>query len=176
MSISSHLTPEPERRLWLILEHMQHAVESADRRIAAITAFAALELALLKLLMLSGGPLGLPTLALLALALPLGVFAFSPLSGKPKASFFTELHKDKPSVDHCLIWAEDIAKYTHSELVHRFDKYLGGGITATPYHEDIVGQVVVHARVAVRKQRLFTASCVLVGAAQLGVFAQLVWR
>jgi hypothetical protein len=176
MSISSHLTPEPERRLWLILEHMQHDVESADRRIAAITAFAALEVAFIKLLMISGGPLGLLTLLLLALALPLGVFAFSPLSGKPKAPYLPEPHKDKPSVDHCMIWAEDIAKYTHSELVHRFDKYLGGGITATPYHEDIVGQIVVHARIAVRKQRLFTAACFIVGIAQLGAFGQIVWR
>ncbi|MBI5239737.1 MAG: hypothetical protein HY926_04635 [Elusimicrobia bacterium] len=176
MSISSHLTPEPERRLWLILEHMEHAVESADRRIAAVTAFAMLELAFLKLLTTAGGPLGLLAIMPLALALPLGVFAFSPLSGRPKAPYLPEPRKDKPSVDHCMIWAEDIAKYTHSELVHRFDKYLGGGITATPYHEDIVGQVVVHARIAVRKQRLFRAACVIVGVAQLGVFGQLVWR
>jgi hypothetical protein len=176
MSISSHLTPEPERRLWLILEQMQHAVESADRRIAAITAFAALEIAFMKLLMLPGGPLGLLTITLLALALPLGVFAFSPLSGKPKAPFLPEPHKEKPNIDHCMIRAEDIAKYTHSELVHRFDKYLGGGITATPYHEDIAGQIVVHARIAVRKQRLLAASCLLVGAAQLGALGLIVWR
>jgi len=56
------------------------------------------------------------------------------------------------------------------------DKYLGGGITATPYHEDIVGQIVIHARIAVRKQRLFNAACVIVGIAQLGVLGQLLWR
>ena len=175
MSISSHLTPEPERRLWLILEHMQHAVESADRRIAAVTVFAALELAVIKILS-PWGVLGMLALVPLSLALPLGVLAFSPLSGKPKAPYLPGPGKEKPSVDHCLIWADDIAKYTHSELVHRFDKYLGGGITATPYHEDIVGQIVVHARVAVRKQRLFRWSCFVVGIAQLGVFGQMVWR
>jgi hypothetical protein len=173
MSVSSHLTPEPERRLWTILEHMQHSVESVDRKIGAITAFAAFELIFIKLLT-PAGPLALPTLILLSLALPLGVLAYSPLSGKPK--WIHQLHKDKPSIDHCLIWAEDIAKYTHSELVHRLDKYLGGGITATPYHEDIVGQIVVHARIAVRKQRLFSAACVVVGIAQLGLFGQLLWR
>jgi hypothetical protein len=152
---------------------MQHAVEWADRKIGAITAFAALELALTKVLA-PAGPLSFLTLVALAPALPLGVIAFSPLSGKPKGLY--QPHKDKASVDHCMIWAEDIAKYTHSELVHRFDKYLGGGITATPYHEDIAGQIVVHARIAVRKQRLFAALCVLVGIAQLGVLAQALAR
>jgi len=175
MSVSSHLTPEPERRLWVILEHMEHSVEWTDHKIGAITAFAVIELALIKMLA-PASPLGLLTLVLLSLALPLGVFAFSPLSGKPKAPYLPEPHKDKPSIDHCMISAEDIAKYTHSELVHRFDKYLGGGITATPYHEDLVGQVVVHARIAVRKQRLFIASCIIVGIAQLGVLGQLIWR
>jgi hypothetical protein len=154
---------------------MQHSVESTDRRIAAITAFAALELAFIKMLA-PAGPLGFSTIVLLALALPLGVFAFSPLSGKPKWPYLPEPRKDKPSVDHCMLWAEDIAKYTHSELVHRLDKYLGGGITATPYHEDLVGQIVIHARIAVRKQRLFKAACVVVGIAQLGVLGQMLWR
>lgn len=175
MSVSSHLTPEPERRLWVILEHMQHSVEWNDRKIAAITVFAVIELALVRTLA-PGGPLGFLTLLLLSSALPLGVFAFSPLSGKPKTSYLAEPHKDKPSIDHCMIWADDIARYTHSELVHRFDKYLGGGITATPYHEDIAGQIVVNARIAVRKQRLYTVSCIIVGIAQLGVAGQLVWR
>jgi hypothetical protein len=173
MSVSSHLTPEPERRLWVILEQMQHAVEWNDRKIAAITAFAAFELAFIKVLAPTG-PLTFMTLLLLASALPIGVVAFSPLSGKPKGLYAP--HKDTPSVDHCMIWAEDIAKYTHSELVHRFDKYLGGGITATPYHEDIAGQIVVHARIAVRKQRLFIALCIVVGTAQLGVLAELLRR
>jgi len=175
MSVSSHLTPEPERRLWVILEQMQHAVEGADRKIGSITVFALIELALIRMLA-PAGPLGALTLVLLALALPLGVFAFSPLTGLPKWLYTPELHRDKPNIDHCMIWAEDVAKYTHSELVHRLDKYLGGGITATPYHEDIVGQIVVHARIAVRKQRLFNAACVVVGIAQLGVLWQLLWR
>jgi hypothetical protein len=175
MSVSSHLTPEPERRLWVILEHMQHSVEWTDHKIGAITAFAVIELALVKMLA-PAGLLGFLTLILLALALPLGVFAFSPLTGLPKWLYKPELHKDSSSIDHCMIWAEDIAKYTHSELVHRLDKYLGGGITATPYHEDLVGQIVVHARIAVRKQRLFNAACIIVEIAQLGVLGQLIWR
>jgi hypothetical protein len=154
---------------------MQHSVEWTDRRIAAVTAFAAIELALVKTLA-PASPLDFLTLMLLALALPLGVFAFSPLTGTPKWLHSPELRKDKPSVDHCLISAEDIAKYTQSELVHRLDKYLGGGITATPYHEDLVGQIVVHARIAVRKQRLFNAACIIVGIAQLGVLGQLLLR
>ena len=175
MSISSHLTPEPERRLWTILESMQRSVEGADLRIGAITAFAAIELAFIKMLA-PAGPLALPTLALLSPALPLGVFAFSPLTGVPKWLYTPKPHKDKPSIDHCMILAEDIAKYAHGELIYRLDKYLGGGITATPYHEDLVGQIVIHARIAVRKQRLFNAACIIVGIAQLGVLGQLLWR
>ncbi len=175
MSVSSHLTPEPERRLWTILEHMQHSVEWTDRKIEAITALAIVELALIRMLA-PAGPSGILTLVLLSLALPLGVFAFSPLTGMPQWLYTPVPRQDKPSVDHCMIWAEDIAQYTHSELVHRLDKYLGGGITATPYHEDIVGQIVIHARIAVRKQRLFNAACVIVGIAQLGVLGQLLWR
>ena len=175
MSVSSHLTPEPERRLWVILEHMQHSVEWTDRRIGAVTAFAAIELAFVKMLA-PAGPLGFLTLLLLSLALPLGVFAFSPLTGIPKWLYDPVPHKEQASIDHCMIWAEDIAKYTQSELIHRLDKYLGGGITATPYHEDLVGQIVVHARIAVRKQRLFNASCVIVGAAQAGVLGKILWR
>ena len=55
-------------------------------------------------------------------------------------------------------------EYAHGELIYRLDKYLGGGITATPYHEDLVGQIVIHARIAVRKQRLALETHVLVAA------------
>ena len=99
MSVSSHLTPEPERRLWVILEHMQHSVEWTDHKIGAITAFAVIELALVKMLA-PAGLLGFLTLLLLALALPIGVFAFSPLTGLPKWLYTPELHKDSASIDH----------------------------------------------------------------------------
>ncbi|MDP2332052.1 MAG: hypothetical protein Q8M19_15300, partial [Reyranella sp.] len=56
MSVSAHLTPEPERRLWLILESMRHEVDSADARIAGLTAFAAAELAFISIL----SPVGTP--------------------------------------------------------------------------------------------------------------------
>ena len=175
MSISTHLSPEPERRLWIILESMRLSVEWADRRTGALTAFAAAELAFVTLAVPSG-PAGFLALVCLAAALPLGVFAFSPLSGKPQWLPFLEPSKDKHSVDDSLVSADDLAKYSHSELVHRLDKYLGGGITATQYHEDIVGQIVINARVATRKQRLFRMACVLVGLAQLGLLAQVFRR
>ncbi len=166
MSISSHLTPEPERRLWIILENMRQAVESNDRKIAALTVFAAAELAFFR----PGGFVAF----VLAVALPLGVFAFMPLSGKPNWLPFIGTLKETHTIDDCMIAAADIARYTHSELIHRYDKYLGGGITATPYHEDIVGQIVVSARIAVRKQKLFRLIGALVGLGQLGLFFHLI--
>lgn len=175
MSVSSHLTPEPERRLWLILESMRHSVESTDVKIAALTAFAAAEAAFLK----AGAPSGtLAHLTLLSLsaALPLGVFAFSPLARTPVRLPVIDPPKDKPSIDDCLISADDLTKYPLGELIHRMDKYLGGGITATQYYEDLVSQIVGHARLAARKQHLFRAACMLVILGQLGLLGQLIAR
>jgi len=173
MSISTHLSPEPERRLWILLDAMQQAVQWADMRIAALTAFAAAQLAFLKLVTPSG-PLGWLTLVCLCAALPLGVFAFSPLSGKPNWLPFLEPPKPKHSVDDCLVSADDLAKYTHSELIHALDKYLGGGVTATHYHEDLVGRIVINARIATRKHRLFRAACIVVGIGQIGLLGQFI--
>lgn len=172
VSISAHLTPEPERRLTLILENMRHAGEYADRKIGAMTAFAAVELIFLRF-MTPEGPFGSAAAAALTAVLPLGVFAFAPLARLPKFLSFLDEAKHKTSVNDCLIAVEDLAKYTQGELIGRLDRYLGGGITATPYYEDIVGQIVAYASIAARKQRLFKAACVIVGAAQLCLLAQL---
>ncbi|HEX4047382.1 MAG TPA: hypothetical protein VH309_06085 [Elusimicrobiota bacterium] len=175
MSISAHLTPEPERRLTLILENMRAAGDRADLKIGALTAFAAAELTFTKILA-PAGALGFLTVVSLAAALPLGVFAFAPLARLPKLLSFLDEEKHKTSVNDCLLAVEDLAKYTQTELVNRLDRYLGGGITATPYYEDIVGQIVASASVAARKRRLFRASCALVGFAQLCLFALTLWR
>lgn len=161
MSVSAHLTPEPERRLWLILESMRREVDAADLRIAAVTAFAAAELAFLK-------P-GLPGFVPLAAALPLGVFAFAPLKRLPGWLGFLEPPRGKPRIEDCLIASEDLVKYSHGELIFKLDKYLGGGITATPYYEDVVGRILESARLAARKQRLLRWACLLAGAGQLGL-------
>lgn len=175
MSVSSHLTPQPEQRLWIILESARHAVEWNDRKIAALTAFAMAEAAFLKLSTPAGLP-GLLALGMLSGALPLGVFAFSPLSGKPRWLPFQTPAPHKPSAADSLINVDDLKKYTHGELIARLDWYLGGGITATQYYEDLVGQIVVNARLAARKQSLLWISCLLVGAAQLCLVGQLLWR
>lgn len=175
MSISAHLTPEPERRLTLILENMRHEGEWADKKIGALTAFAAAELAFARFAP-SSGLLAFWTAAALAVALPLGVFAFAPLARLPAFLSFLDEGKHQTSVNDCLVAVEDLAKYTQGELINRLDRYLGGGITATPYYEDIVGQIVARASAAARKQRLFRAECLVVGLAQLGLFAQLFFR
>ena len=175
MSVSAHLTPEPERRLWLILESMRHAVDSADLRIGALAGFAIAELAFIKIL-LPVGPPGFLALAALTASLPLGVFAFAPLKRLPPWLKFLEPRRGKMSAEDSLITVDDLVKYAHGDLIFRLDRYLGGGITATPYYEDIVGQIVENARVAARKQRLLRAACVIVGTGQLGLLGQLVWR
>jgi len=169
MSVSAHLTPEPERRLWLILESMRHEVDSADARIGALTIFAVAELAIFR-------EAHFAVALFLTTVLPLGLFAFAPLRRLPKWLQFLEPHRDKIRPDDSLILVDDLVKYSHGDLIFRLDKYLGGGITATPYYEDIVGQIVENARVAWRKQRLLRAGCVLAGLAQAGLLIQLIRR
>jgi hypothetical protein len=175
MSISAHLTPEPERRLWTIFDVVNRSAEWTETKIGALTAFAAAQLAFLKLASPSG-PLGLLALVSLGAALPLGLFAFAPLSRLPSWLAFLGPAKEKTSVNDCLISFEDLAKYTQNELINRLDRYLGGGVTATPYYEDIVGQIARTAGVAARKQRLLRASCIVVGFGQLCLFGQLILR
>jgi hypothetical protein len=172
MSVSSHLTPEPERRLWLILESARAATEWNDKKIAALTAFAAAEWAVLQFRP-AGGIAETVTLAALTAAMALGAAAFSPLTGKPRWHPFSTGPGDKPRSADNLVSVDDLAKYSHGELIARLDFYLGGGITATQYYEDIVGQIVVGARLATRKGRLFRAGCALVGLAQLALFSRL---
>jgi hypothetical protein len=164
MSVSSHLTPEPERRLWLILESARHAAEFNDLKIAGLTVFAVGEFFCAH---------SLPVRCALAAAATIGVFAFSPISGKPRWHPFHTGAADKPRSADNLVSVDDLAKYSHGELIARLDWYLGGGITATQYYEDIVGQIVISARLATRKGRLFWICCVLVGLAQLGLIAQI---
>jgi hypothetical protein len=165
MSVSAHLTPEPERRLWLILESMRAAVESADWRVAGLTAFAALELAMVKFAF----PGARFASVALAAALPVGIVAFAPLTRLPKWLAFLDPSHDRVRSDDSFIVAEDLIKYSHGELIFKLDKYLGGGITATPYYEDVVGEILSNAKTAVRKRRLLRAACALVGAAQLAL-------
>lgn len=173
MSVSSHLTPEPERRLWIIHENMRRAAEQADIKIGALTAFAAAQLALVKFLVLPG-PMTRLSMILLAAVLPIGVFAFSSFSEAGRRLPLVKPPKEKTLEDDLLTSVVDVAKYPHSELILRLDRYLGGGITATQYHEDIVGLIVFSARTAVRKRRIFETACVITGLAQLCLLAQLI--
>jgi hypothetical protein len=175
MSVSSHLNPEPERRLWIIHENLRRTVEWTDLKLGALTAFAALEMPLLKYVS-PDGPVNHPALVLLAVVLPVGILALSPLIEMPIRTPLLEPRPDKLAAIESLLEASDISKHPQVELVNRLDKYLGGGITATPYYEDIVGQIVINARLVSRKRRLLTAACALAGVVQLALLGQLLWR
>lgn len=164
-SVSSHLSPEPERRLLIILDHVTQTVQWTDLKIGALTAFAAAELSFLK--PAASDPMGLLAAVPLALSLPLGVLGFSPLTGKPSWLPLLEPSVGGQGPEDNLISVDDLVKYTHGELVNRLDRYLGGGIVATPYHEGIVEQIVTRSRVAARKKRLFWLLCLLAGTAQV---------
>lgn len=175
MSVSSHLNPEPERRLWIIHGNMRRAVERADLKLGALTAFAAAEAAFIKLA-LPGLPQAYPALLLLAAAVVLGLVTLSPLTEARRQLSLLDPRMDRRRAGDCLISEQDLAKYPQVELVILLDKYLGGGVTATPYYEDIVGQIVANARIATRKQRLLLAASVPAVIVQFGLLWRLLWK
>lgn len=175
MSVSSHLSPEPERRLWIIHGNLHRSIERTDLKLWALAAFSAAQMVLVAIAV-PGGPFSRPALALLAAVLPAGLFALSPFVEVQRQFPFLDPRMDKRRAGDCLISDHDIAKYPQIELVILYDKYLGGGVTATQYYEDIVGQIVSSARISVRKRRLFLAACLPAGLVQLGLLWQLLLR
>jgi len=172
MSVSSHLNPEPERRLWILYGNMRRAVEWTDIKLWALMAFAAGEMLLVKAA--AGGLPAYLLLALLAVVPLVALFALSPLTEAQRHFSLIDPGMDKRQPGDCLILPHDIAKYPQIELVIRLDKYLGGGVTTTPYYEDIVAQILINARIATRKRRLYLAACVPAGLVQLGLLWQFV--
>lgn len=174
-SISAHLSPEPERRLRLILDDMTRSVGWADLRIGALTAFAAAEAAFV-FAAVPAGPAASAALAALGAALPLGILGFTPLTWVPRGLAFIDPPKTAPLPLDILIAPESLAGCSRRELTIVLDRYLGGGITATPYFEDLVAMIISAARASWRKQRLFNLSCILVGSGQIAILFRLVWR
>ncbi|MDD5208342.1 MAG: hypothetical protein PHV36_03070 [Elusimicrobiales bacterium] len=175
MSVSSHLSPEPERRLWIIHAKILGETSRTDLKLWALTAFAAAQMALVETVV-PGGRLSHFALALLCVILPIGLLALSPLIETNRQVPLLDPRMDGRHAGDCLISAHDIAKYPQIELVILFDRYLGGGVTATQYYEDIVGHIVSSARIAVRKRRLFLAATVPAVVVQLGLLCRLIWR
>jgi hypothetical protein len=166
MGVSSHLTPEPEHRLWLIHGNLLRCCERGDVKLLSLSFLCAAQIALVRYAA-PAGAFSVLSMCLLAAALPLALAAVSP---------FVEAQRQLPLLDpslalrrqgDSLISAVDIAKYPQVELVVLLDRYLGGGITATPYYEDIIAQIILSARIVTRKRRLLAAACVLAGTAQL---------
>ena len=167
MSVSSHLNPEPERRLWIIHESLKRTLEWTDIKLWALAFFAALELTA-ACYVLPPGAARAAVLALLAASLPVSALALTPFLETPPRMPLADPARGRPHPGDTMLAARDLAKYPQIELVNILDRYLGGGVTATPYYEDIVGQIVLTARVITRKNR------VLAAAGTLAVLAQIV--
>lgn len=172
MSVSSHLTPEPERRLWAILDSLRASVAAADWQLLALATFSAVEVLLLRLTS-AGDPCETLGSLLLSIGICLGLGAFVARPKLPGNGTKLDPARGKQSIDDSLITAEDLAKYAHGELVLKMDRYLGGGITATQYHEDLVGEIGVNARLAVRKRRMLVILAALVLAGQSALLGRL---
>ena len=175
MSVSSHLSPEPERRLWVIHENVRRSVEWTDTKLGILAVLAVLEIPVI----FGGFRPGLLTYAgalLMCLALPLVLAGLSPFVDAPGPVSLLDQPVGKMLPDDSFLLARDLARYPHAELVFRLEKYLGGGITSLRYHEDIVARIIAVSRACVRKERLFSAACGAALAAQLALIAALLLR
>ncbi len=144
---------------------MRRAAVIADFKLGALAFFSLLEIALLRLDS-AFGLIATAIVFLMAVVLVICLFAVSPFVETVARAPLRDHRLDQDGADS-LISARDLASRPHMELVNQLDRYLGGGVTATPYYEDIVGHIAVTARAVVRKQRLFSLSCVPALLAQL---------
>ena len=159
LSVSSHLTPDPERRLRRMLDNLHEQQRSAEFKLSAAAIAAAIE-------MFAVLPSRTGTEFLLSLVI---CFAFAGLSP------FMETDKKLPVLDcketdlpdDYILDEYDLAKYSSSELVNFLDKYLGGGISATPYYEDLVSRIAYRSRRLVRRHRMLAIACILICFAQV---------
>lgn len=175
MSVSSHLSPEPERRLWIIHENVRRSVEWTDTKLGILAVLGALEILGIYVGFRPSLLTCIGTL-LMCLALPLALAGLSPFTETAGPVPLLDQPVGKMLPDDSFLLPRDLARYTHAELVFRLEKYLGGGITALRYHEDIVARIIAASRVCVRKGRLFSAACVAALAAQLALVAAMLMR
>jgi hypothetical protein len=175
MSISSHLSPDPEGRLWVIHDSVRRAADRADLKLGLLALLAVLELPWLPGFF-GAGLLLYAALLLLCAVLVLALAAISPLSEVARQLPLLDQPVGKVQPEDSLVLSADLARSPHTDLVFRMDKYLGGGITAIKFYEDIVARIIATARAVVRKQRLLLAAVTLALAAQLALAAGLLLR
>ncbi len=175
MSVSSHLTPDPERRLWIIHARVQELLALNDRRLWLFLFLAIAQILLVRFAS-PGGVLAYISILLLAPALPLGAFAVSPFLERSCSLPLKGLDDAGKGRAYSLLNERDLAGFTQADLTITLDKYLGGGVTATPYYEDIIGQIVLGARAVVRKQFLLKVLCAIVFAGQLLFLTSILFR
>ncbi len=171
MSVSSHLTPDPERRLRIIHDGISYSLRQTDLKLGAASLLAVLQAVALRLLA-PDGTAAWTALLLFCAVLPVCFAGASPFIETPRPVPLLDRHGNRRVPDSQLT-ERDIAASSQLELTNFLDRYLGGGITATPYYEDIVARIVMDARVASRKRRLLNAACSLSVAAQLCLLTRL---
>jgi len=165
MSVSSHLNPEPERRLWIIHESLRRDLEWTDVKSSVLAALAAGQAVAAGVA--GDGALAAACVAALSLASLFAVLGLSPLAEWRRHLPVGGAARGAPAAPgDSMLSVRDLARYTQMELVTVLDRYLGGGITATQYYEDIVGRIAFCARIAARKRRFFLVSCLLAALAQ----------
>ncbi len=175
MSISSHLSPDPERRLWVIHDTVRRAAEWTDLKLGLVGLLAVLELPWLAGFFKEGWP-AYTAVGLLCAALALVLAALSPFTALDRQLPLLDQPVGKVRQEDSLVLPEDLARSPYSELVFRMDRYLGGGITAIKIYEDIVARIIAASRSAVRKTRLLSAACGAAILAQLAFAAVLLLR
>ena len=159
LSVSSHLTPDPEKRLGRMLDNLSRQQNMADFKLCTAAAIAAIE-------MFAVYPSHTGTEFFLSIVILLALFGISPITEKSCCVKF--LDRDMSELpDDYLIDENDLSKYSRSELVNFLDKYLGGGISATPYYEDLVSRISYSALALLRKKYVYLACFAVMSVAQI---------
>lgn len=159
LSVSSHLTPDPERRLRRMLESLQNKQTALEHKLF----FSAL-IAVIELFAVSRPIVLVELLLCLTIFFAfIGMSALIDFDGKMK--FLDNCDMEPP--DDYIFDENDLSRYSKAGLVNFLDKYLGGGISATPYYEDLVSRIATLARKLVRMQRVFLIVCLLICIAQI---------
>jgi|GEM_PF-693612 len=158
LSVSSHLTPDPEKRLLAIKESIREEIKSTENKLC-FSAFLSVLMAFLSFSLLGNGPFPVTASLLSMLALTVSMTAMSQFVERHGRIYCLDGKRKEKTPEYILDEA-DLTEFSRLELVNFLDKYLGGGITAMDYYEDIVARVLLSARVCVRKKFMLSVSLV----------------
>ena len=142
-----------------MLDNLLNQQRMADFKLAAVSVAAATE-------MFAVSPSRTGTEFFLSIAVAFSLLGMSSVTEKTGGVKFLD-RSNSEFPDDYLLDENDLSKYSRTELVNFLDKYLGGGISSTPYYEDLVSRISCAALCLIRKKRIFLICFILMSVAQV---------